>query len=99
MPLVAALAIAVAGFLALRPPAPPPADAFLDALAGEDLSLLIQAAAVLFPADNLVPEEMSIERHALQGAVNAGWVEPVGAGPDWNELDIEELEQLHDLFG
>jgi hypothetical protein len=99
LPLVAALAIAVAGFFALRPPRPLPGDAALEGLSGDDVVALVEVASSFLPAQDLAPESLPIEREAVQGAIDAGWLQPVGAGPDWRELDLGELEHLHELVG
>jgi anti-sigma factor RsiW len=98
LPIAAALAIGLAGYLSLRPPEAP-GEIALDALPGDDLSALIEVAGGILPTQELPPVESRVDE--IGGAVDAGWVDgddlppPVG----WGELDDGEIDALHGLLG
>jgi anti-sigma factor RsiW len=99
LPIAAALAIGLAGYLSLRPPATP-GEVALDALPADDLSALIEVAGGILPAQELLPPVGS-RVDEMGGAVDAGWIGaddlPPPAG--WGDLDDGELDALHGMLG
>lgn len=100
LPVAAALAIAFAGYLSLRPPATP-GEIALDALAPEDLSALVAIAEGIMPSQELLPDIGTGVGGAVGGAVDAGWIGADELPPPsgWGELDDDDLEALHALVG
>ena len=97
MPLATAVVIALAGYLSLRSPSLPGA-VVIDTLPAEDLSVLIDVAADLVPAEELLPDVQAGPRDAAEGAIEAEWISADDA-PNWDEFDSEELEILHGFVG
>ena len=98
LPLAAALAIGLAGYLSLRPPEAP-GEIALDALPGDDLSALIEVAGGILPAQELPPVGSRVDE--VGGAVDAGWIDVDDLPPTvgWGELDDGEIDALHGLLG
>jgi hypothetical protein len=97
LPIAAAVVIALAGYLSLRPPAVP-GTVVLDALSSDDLSALVEVAADIVPADELLPDVQADANEAAEGAIEVEWI---GADdiPTWGGLDDDDLEELHSILG
>lgn len=100
LPLAAAVAIGLAGYLSLRAPAAP-GEIALDALPSEDLSVLVAIAEGIMPLQELLPDVGTGGSDAVDGAVDAGWIRagdlPTPSG--WGEIDDDDLEALHGMLG
>ncbi len=99
LPIAAAVAIAFAGYLSLRPPTVPGSIA-LDALPAEDVSALIEVAEGILPPQDLLPAVGS-RGDEIGGAVDAGWIptDELPAPGGWGGLDDGDLEALHGMLG
>jgi anti-sigma factor RsiW len=97
LPVAAAAVIALAGYLSLRPPSAPVTEV-LDALSPADLATLTQVAADIMPEEDLLPDADPSTRDAVEGAIEAGWIQADGP-PAWGTLDADDLETLHGIVG
>lgn len=97
MPIAAALVIALAGYLSLRPPSTP-GTVVLDALAPDDLAALIEVAGDLVPADDLLPDVQTDTTEVVEGAIEVEWIRADDL-PGWGSLDDDDLDDLHDMLG
>ena len=97
LPVAAAAVIALAGYLSLRPPSAP-VTVVLDALSPADLATLADVAADIVPEDDLLPDADPELRDAVQGAVEAGWIQ-ADDPPGWGTLDADDLETLRSILG
>jgi hypothetical protein len=99
LPVAAAMAIALAGYLSLRPPSAPGAVA-LDALAPEDVAALVEVGGGVVAPQEPLPELRTTSR-AVRGAIEAGWVrgDDLPAAARWSELDAGDLQTLSGIIG
>lgn len=100
LPVAAALLIAIAGYLSLRPPAVP-GEVALDALPSGDLAELVEVAGALIPEDQLLPDLHVGTTPVVAGAVDAGWVpaDDLPGSSAWGELDDNDLDALNGMLG
>jgi anti-sigma factor RsiW len=100
LPVAAALLIAIAGYLSLRPPSAP-GEVALDALPSGDLAELVEVAGALIPEDELLPDLHVGTTRVVAGAVDAGWVpaDDLPGAPAWGELDDDDLDALNGMLG
>jgi anti-sigma factor RsiW len=99
LPVVAAAAIAVAGYVSLRPPSAPGAVA-LDTLPPEDLAALVEVAGGLVAPHDLLPDAHAMDG-AVGGAIEAGWISAADlpAPTGWGDLDADDLDTLDGMLG
>lgn len=99
LPVAAAAAIALAGYLSLRPPSAP-GEVALDALPPEDLAALVEVGGGVVAPEDPLPE-VRPTGGAVHGAIEAGWIRaddlPVSAR--WGDLDADDLDTLNSMVG
>lgn len=100
LPVAAAAAIALAGYLSLRAPQTP-GEVALDALPPEDLAALVEVAGGLIGPQQELLLDIHTSGGAVSGAAEAGWIRaddlPVPTG--WSELDDDDCDTLTLMIG
>jgi len=99
LPVAAAAAIAVAGYLSLRAPLVP-SEVALDTLPPEDLAALVEVAEGFAPSPDVLLDAHSASG-AIGGALDAGWIrtDDPAAAPAWSGLDDADLDTLTGIIG